>query len=458
MPSRESRLTPGSNSGRQLSRGHNLRLRERAATVPLFLGTALLVYNQRIGWDDGVGPNWFAFLLRSDVWFAVTIVLGVLAIPRRTLWPNGRFAAAKTVLLSLPSAFVLLFVLATLLSKSSYGVDPDLFGMADFAKVVVTLFLGLLVFNLAQTSASFTSTTINLLTWAPLINVLTGILVLTSLVDPELLDPSGSGRFQGVASNPNIVMTQSGIALGFLIPRILRPERESAGVKAVLLLYAIALTAVIAWTGVRAALVILPIVCLIAVWLRFRLTARSFATSFVRIAQLVAFFAIAWFAASSIGLSGVLVDRLGGDDGRLFLWAHYLNLLLENPFGLGMSFETIADAGSIVEGQRLPPHNTLLLAGMYAGVIGIGVSLFLLGKVIQLIARLRRSAHPGRMPNTLQGVVLAWFTLVISLMFGGLVYGDFNFAILSGLLLALAARTAARAGQAPRTGKSLVPA
>jgi hypothetical protein len=439
---------------------NQLRLRERLAIVPLYVGTVLLLVNQRVGWEDRGGPNLLAVVLRSDIWFAITIVLGLVFIPKWTLWPRGRIGIAKTVLLSAPVTFLLAALFASLLSLIDYNQAFDGFGTYDFAKSVLCIGLGLLVFNLALASSRFASTMVTLLTWTPLVNILVAIFALTTSinniegfnqvsteVDVSLGFVGFGDRFQGLASNPYITMTQSSIALALLIPRILRPETGQFWLRLLLLLYAVALSTVIAWTGVRAALIVLPLVCLLAVWLHFRPTAQSLVKACLVIAQISVFFIVAWIVVSSMGFDEALVGRLGEDDGRLFLWVYYSNLLFENPFGLGFAFESIAKTDFLIAGQRLPPHNTLLQAGMYGGFAGIIISLFLLGKVGHVIARLRRSTRSGRLSNELLGVILAWFALVLTLMFSGLISAEFNFAILTALLLALAARSVTQVGQ-----------
>jgi hypothetical protein len=131
------------------------------------------------------------------------------------------------------------------------------------------------------------------------------------------------------------------------------------------------------------------------------------------------------------------------DDGRLFLWVYYLDLLVRNPMGLGLGFETIAGSGSIIEGQRLPPHNALLQAGMYAGIGGVLVSVFLILRVGALISRIKRYLDRSEISLDLMGLTLAWCSIVISVMFAGLLQSDFNFSIVTGLLLGIAARSKA---------------
>ena len=187
-------------------------------------------------------------------------------------------------------------------------------------------------------------------------------------------------------------------------------------------------------------LVVLVVVGCVALWLRFRLTARGLMSVCFTALKLVALAVLAAFILLQTGLAEVLAERIGSDDGRLFLWQFYINLLWENPLGLGFGFEAIADTENIIPGQRLPPHNTLLQMAMYGGFVGLVVHLFVLGKVIHTIAWLRRAVHPAMLSNSLQALILGWCALVVSLLFGGLIFIDHHFVILTALLLAAGAR------------------
>jgi hypothetical protein len=129
-------------------------------------------------------------------------------------------------------------------------------------------------------------------------------------------------------------------------------------------------------------------------------------------------------------------ERLGTEDGRLYLWHYYSVKLLQSPFGYGLGFETIVNTELLTKGQRVPPHNTLLQAGMYAGFAGVGLSVFTIWQVSIVIARIRRTMRFVRVPHEVVGLTLAWACTVSIAMFGGLLSGDFNLAIITGLLLA----------------------
>jgi O-antigen ligase len=131
----------------------------------------------------------------------------------------------------------------------------------------------------------------------------------------------------------------------------------------------------------------------------------------------------------------ILGTRFDSDDGRLFIWAYYLNLIVRNPLGFGLGFDSIVDTNIGLEGLRLPPHNAILQAGMYAGYIGIGVSLYLILKVFGIICQIKQEMKTINPPLNIIGIILAWISLVVNQMFSGFLSEDFNFSILTALLL-----------------------
>jgi len=128
-------------------------------------------------------------------------------------------------------------------------------------------------------------------------------------------------------------------------------------------------------------------------------------------------------------------NRLADEDGRLFLWAYYGDLLFRNPLGFGLGFDSIVDTNVGFQGIRLMPHNAILQAGMYAGYLGVGVTLYQILKVVGVISCIKQDLGSINLSSTLIGLALAWCTLVVNQMFTGLLNADFNFSILTALLL-----------------------
>jgi O-antigen ligase len=297
--------------------------------------------------------------------------------------------------------------------------------------------LGALVFNLAVVNGHFTTWMIWVLTWAPLLNI--GAMMAAFAADIDVF--AQSDRFAGFASNPIIVMQQSVIALALLTPRLLALRCEKWWLRPILLVYAVATIGVIASTGTRAALVILPIMAVTTLWLRWTLTWRNWPSGFFTLVFALLLFGAAAAIIAQLGLLDVLLYRVEGDDIRLQLWEYYLGHLLSNPLGYGFGFESIVDTQSIDLGQRLPPHNAIVQAGMYSGMVGIFMVLLILWMTWRVIVGLRRSSN-RKVPLYQQGLILAWVTNFGSFMFGGVIPADFNFTILTALILASAANLA----------------
>lgn len=428
-----------------------VRLRHRWVIFPLYVGTALLVYNQRVGGQDGTDVNWLQAALRTELWFAIAVFLGLIVIPKWTLWPRVRFGTARTVLLTAPLTALSVSLFATALTFLRYNVGFDLFGARDAFGFPLGIGLGILVFNLAVASNRFAARIVALLTWMPLASVILGVWMLlapASLgnVFGEWALERGVGmfghgeRFQGLTTNPNMLAISSSIALAFFLPRILQATSTRLAVRISLALVMLGLLAVMAWTGVRAMLVVMAVLCSVALWLRFRPTGQGLRNVCLAAVTLGMLAILALLVLWQSGLGDVLTERLDSEDGRLFLWRHYTNVLLENPLGLGFAFETVVETDNIILGQRLPPHNTLLLMAMFGGWAGLIVHLIVLGKVWWIVAQMRRSAQPALLSILQQGLVLGLCADVVSLMFSGLMFYDFYFIILTALLLAEVAR------------------
>lgn len=407
----------------------------------VYVGAALLLVNQRVGWDDAGGPNILAAVLRSDVWFGLAIIASFVYLPQ---WlPRNR--VAKQVLFSAPITFLVLTGIASVMNGIFHGQFIDYLGASEVGRMLISFWVGLIVFSLARSQDGFAPKLVQILIWAPMANIIVGLSVIglgintiPGFNDNELNGEGFVGlglRFQGLGSNANIVSVQSSIAIALLLPKLLYakfPLWKKAGFAA----YLLGLCSIMVWTGVRAGLVVLPVIFLLLVWVLFSPTITGMFRILGMLVFAGGFVGLVSVVADSLGALEMLTERLGTEDGRLFLWQHYAGLLLQNPFGFGMGFESIVDTALVVKDQRLPPHNTLIQAGMYAGFAGVGVSLFIIGRMLIVLASIRRAMQFVPVSPELIGLGLAWASLVTSVMFGGLLNGDFNFTILTGLLFA----------------------
>ncbi len=429
----------------------NFGWREKLLAVPLILGTGLLVINQRVGINDFVGLNPLAVALRSDLWLALSIVLCLVLAPRYIIRPPGDNLVARSVTLYLPGAYLLTILFATLLSSFRFNQAIDLFGAIDVFKTLLCICIGRIVFGLSTRNPEFATWLVNLLIFASILNVLAGIF--TSVTDINHIagfndETAGDvevglgfvsygNRFQGLGTNPNMVATQGTIALSFLLPKIMDYVSRGKVKKSLLLIaYVLSLVSIILWTGVRAALIIVPMICIMSVWLRMKGGLKGQLMAIVMVLGVTFVMALALIIAAVLGLTDTMLDRVSNsEEGRSHLWIHYAGILMENPFGLGMAFETIADTHSIIERMRLPPHNSVLQTGMYGGFIAIFLFLILVRRVFRLFMHYRKHVRAGANPIQLQGTFIAWCIVLFNSMFGGQWSNDYNFVILTSLLL-----------------------
>lgn len=438
---------------------HSVRKRPRLWWVvgPLYVSTFTLIYHQRVGLYDDAGANWVQIALRSETWFALSVALGSIFIPKWTWWPPARFGAG-TVLFVWPLLALLSALVSSALAGLHYGVVVDALGIQVPVRMLICIGLGVLVFNLALVHEHFSGNIVALLTWTPLLSLMFGVL---AVIAPGLLEvlfgadvlAEGAGlfgvgtRFQGLSSNPNMLATSSGIALAFLVPRVLQRRALRLRVLLLTIMYMLGLVGIMVLSGVRAMLVLLVAVFFIALWVRFRFTMRGLVGASFNATKIGLVIGLGVLVFWQTDVTRVLIERLSTDDGRFFLWSYYAGLLFEHPLGLGFGYETIVDTAGIISGQRLPPHNTLLEMAMYGGLAGLAVHLAVLGAILFKIVRLRRTRRPQMLSLSEQGLVLAWSAVVISKMFGGLIFIDFHFVILTALLLAATARFVTRPRQ-----------
>lgn len=405
----------------------------------IYIGTALLVVNQRIGWNDTGGPNWLAVLFRSEFWFAFAAIVALPYLRKTYLEKHSKLA-----LLTIPFGFLIFTLLSSgynlLLSK----IFADAFGLIVLCRCIICTIISVAIYRISQSSFKFRNHLIQILIFAPAIYVVAGLVFIATGnndipffdKDPYDLNPAAGiiglgSRFQGLASNPNIVAIQGTVAMCLIFPRLVLSKNHLLQ-KCAFAAYAVSLFAIMMWTGVRGLTVTFPAILLILAWLQISFKKEGF----IRVIK------IAGLAGSCLGLFFVLInslqctqviqERFSGGDGRIFLWIYYGKLLLLNPVGFGLGFESIVDMDVSGLGLRLPPHNAILQAGMYAGYVGAGLTLFLIYKVLGAIVRARRQIS---LSVESAGVVLAWCGLVANLMFTGMLMEDLNFSILTGLLL-----------------------
>ena len=417
----------------------------RIVSLLLYVGTALLVYHKRVGWEDSGGVNWVQLLLRPDVWMGLSVAAAAVLATKWLYSFHGHTLAIKALIL-VPCAAILSSFIGTTVGFLRYDVAFSSFGDQVGLRLILCTALGILVYNLAIRGRRFSGRMIQLLRWAP---AGSGVIAIALVAAPGLIPlifhgswlVEGPGlfsfgqRYQGLTSNPNMVATTSCLGMALVLPQLISGANTLRFGFWLRAAYFLTLLGVMAWSGVRATVVILVVVVIAALWLRFRLTTRGLVTiaaSAVGISLLVG---VTVAVLAQVGVLAQLVGRLSSSDGRLFLWGHYLGVLFRNPLGLGLGYESIVHTDQIIAGQRLPPHNTILEMAMYGGFLGVVAHLaawFLIGRAVVRLKRL----SAGVMPLDIQGLVLGWLACSTSLLFAGLIFTDYTCVLLTALLLA----------------------
>jgi len=256
--------------------------------------------------------------------------------------------------------------------------------------------------------------------------------------DYDLIWYFGYGnRFVGLLGNANSVAFQCCVALPILSNLLLsRHDRSKllwGFVKAILAIYGCAIFAMVFLTGVRAAMLSILIMLFVVIsYLPYRQRLQFLAFGLV-------FGILGAVAGIDIGIFEVIQERLSQSDGRMFIWEYYIEKLALNPLGYGLTFENVIDLTTIQNASveytvRLTPHNTLLEAGVYSGLLGIILIIICLVAILQIVLSVLRRPFCG-LNMWHKSACVAWIGLVVNAMFGSLLFGSWFFSILTAVIL-----------------------
>ena len=407
----------------------NLLGREYACGLFVVIGILTIISNQVVNVQNGEF-NWSAVFFRSEVWFALSIGLAGIIAPKQLLTLHLPWKRKVNVILQSQFLFLFFCILATLMTGLLGGAMFDYFGAMSAMTILVSGFLGILVFNLAMKSDQFIDT----MSWT--FAVLPLISLSSFIFGMGLENESNDQRFRGFSSNPNIIAIQSMVALGIFIPKLFqinigRPIFSIFITSSVVIVLTVALL-----TGTRAALVVLVLLISSVILLHFRLKSSVDISSFLwGLLSFTILFVFFW-AVFNTGIFDIIIYRANeGGDIRIQLWEFYSSKIFERPWGFGFGFESVIDVNNIFPPLRLPPHNFLLLSGIYGGIAGMVVVTYIIFRIMRLIISIRHRFHEDT-SNRIESLALAWIANIGNMIFGGTFFGDYVNSMLMSLLLA----------------------
>lgn len=419
---------------------------EKFLHYSLLICITLLSVHFRTGvGSDGGDFNILAFSLRAVLWFGVFFLIVMLLNPKLFfVKPSLTSINRTTVIYSWP-LFMCLTLISTIVSGFVFDEGVSALDAREGVEVIGCFALILVIYNLLIRDPHLVKGILVVLLYLPAVQML-GVI----FISPEFAEVLGvnsdfdfiwyfgyGNRFIGLLGNANAVAFQCCIALpiltNLLISRHVRPKSTRAFVKAILAIYGCVIIAMILLTGVRAALFSILIMLFVFVFylpLRQRLQFLAFGV-IVGITGVV--------VGIDIGVFDVIWERLGQNDGRIFIWRYYIEVLTLNPLGYGLTFENIIDITSIQNmGKytvRLTPHNALLEVGVYSGWLGMTLMIMCLVAILQLVLSVLRRPFFG-LNLWYKSACVAWVGLVVNSMFGGLLFGSWFFSILTAIILA----------------------
>jgi len=412
----------------------NSLFKYRVLSFLILIGIFLLTVNIRINQDDEISI--LAAILRPNSFFAIALLFG-------GVFAGGlifkRIAKRMVVysLLFLPITYFFLILLASVKSFFDYGVIYNYLGFYDLLNIFFYIIFGFFFYNFLTYSETRKVLVVRFLLFTPLFNLLViciwFIFPLDNFLGSLSLFNEGysivglGGRLQVIASNPNIIAVQTSIAFAIALPTIFSANYNNVLKRSALAFYLLTLVAMIIWTGSRAALLSISLLLILFIWLN----RRNFTRSILGVISLMLVVIFTWGFVNFYGVEIEVLSRFSSqEDGRLFIWSYYIDLILENLLGYGIGFEAIVDTTSLREGQRLTAHNALIMSAIYAGLIGLLVNILIIFYALNIGFRNNKKNSDSL------GVLLAFIGIIINYFFGGNYIGDPNFTILLALILA----------------------
>jgi len=318
--------------------------------------------------------------------------------------------------------------------------------MQKIISVIGCFFLVLIVYNLLKADSTRVKGIMIVLLCLPGVQILGALFITEEFAkfigvnsDYHLVWYFGYGdRFVGLLGNANAVAFQCCISLAISFILLISSNKHPGSfpklLNTLLYFYILMVLTILFLTGVRAAILSLGVMSFVIFYLTSsRQKMRLFSFTFLAIS-------IGTIVGFEFDVFNVMLERIAQSDGRLPIWWFYIEKIVNNPIGYGLVFENAIDVTNIpIEsapyGVRLPPHNTLLEIGVYSGLMGMMLSIVSLTAVLLLMQPiLRRTIHGPHAWYV--GACIAWIGLVVNNFFGGLIYGDWYFAILTGVILA----------------------
>ena len=413
----------------------------RALAALLLLGTASLVYFQRVTPTDGT------FQLsgfRSDFVFALACVpfAGWLLTGSITL-----SSAAKRLCVTVFALLVLVVlagIASTLLADDLYGVSIEWTSWVPGSKILLNGVIVLMVAITVQSRPNFLRWLAAALWIPPLIvsglsaALLQGQPLVAGAVqvfDLSLL--SGGQRFQGLNSNPYQAVINNLVALSFLWTYSISTFQGFSPRSLAALIGVFGLVAVVFLTLARIVLFALPCLLLVGVLVSAAVPGRGgsvIARCAAWIGSALFVFAAAWLVLPD-DIHFLFESRLLGE-GRVEMWAYYLGAAIENPLGAGFDYARILGFYDRAQ-ANVPAHNAFLDVWMIGGPIALAATLGILWLGVRTAVReLSRQDVDHRLWVTYAGVVTALAGIWLVTLSAGVPFTDMTHGVLLGLVLA----------------------
>ena len=412
----------------------------------LLICVALLSVHFKTGVSSGVGEiNIIALGLRATLWFGALFICIFFIKPSLFFIKFSLLKANKVIVISSWPLFFFFTLVGTMATVISYGVNLSTRDLSEFVEVAGCFALVLVVYNISRLDPMFTKKILLILLFFPAVQVL-GVL----MVPEELAQKLGvndhydfvwyfgyGNRFVGLLGNANSVSVGACVSFGILFVYLVYGDKINLKLWPIIaitttILYLFLIIGMILLTGSRASILSVLVMSLIVfsyspVRHKFKLSIFALILSVMLI-----------FYGVETGLFTIILERIGQQDGRVFIWRYYVEQLALNPLGYGLAFENVIDVTKVkafgVDSVRLPPHNVILEVGVYSGLLGIFLTIVSLISMTKIMKPLLRAPAYG-LNIWYKGACVAWVGLLTNYFFGSLIFGSWYFSILTGVIL-----------------------
>lgn len=320
-------------------------------------------------------------------------------------WQQARLLLAFVVLAVVWLVIIHFGIAVVPFARDPLSLAPDLFGieLAAIAGSVAILLCGMRIG--ANSDDGNFAVTWFIVPTAIIFGITFALRSLGQTDQISIWTLSWQGRFAGPLGNANVTAAVAGCMAMIILGQILKDacggltsdtERQGQGRLRYFVHFALLAVSLVSLTATasRFALIMTVALVVLLIWRATRLGLPKATTRYLAVGAAIAAFAFAALAPQTL-----LADRFSEIDSeggaRLFMWSHYLELVLASPiYGYGIGSFSVVNQQNLTSLELAnalwrvnSPHNILLQMALGGGLLYLGAMLVAAGHIVTAIAR-----------------------------------------------------------------------